>query len=89
MYLSGCVLILSSLISLQLSTAADDSGGYVEVLETFTCLAPILDMSVVDLDKQGRDVVGGERETEREKGRKRGEEEKGGGKERLKERGGD
>ena len=44
---------------LQLSSAADESGGYVEILETFTCLAPILDMSVVDVDQQGRDVVCG------------------------------
>ncbi|CAI8051485.1 DNA damage-binding protein 1 [Geodia barretti] len=41
----------------KLSSAADESGGYVEILETFTCLAPILDMSVVDVDQQGRDVV--------------------------------
>ena len=26
-------------------------------MDTFTCLAPILDMSVIDLDRQGRDVV--------------------------------
>ena len=41
----------------QLSTAADENGSFVQVMETFTSLAPILDMSVVDLDKQGQDVV--------------------------------
>lgn len=60
-YLDNGVVFVGSYLGdsqlIKLSTAADDSGGYVEVLETFTCLAPILDMSVVDLDKQGRDVV--------------------------------
>ena len=54
---------------LQLTTAADENGSYIEVLETFTCLAPILDMSVVDLDKQGREVVSW-REGEGEGGRR-------------------
>jgi hypothetical protein len=43
---------------LQLSSVADDdSGSFVQVMETFQNIGPILDMSVVDLDKQGQDLV--------------------------------
>ena len=46
---------------LQLSTTADEGGSYVQVMESFTSIGPIMDMSVVDLDKQGQDLVcGGE-----------------------------
>ena len=41
----------------QLNVTAGPNGSYVEVLDTFTSLAPIIDMSVVDLDKQGHDLV--------------------------------
>ena len=46
---------------------ADESGSYVQVMETFTNIGPIMDMSIVDLDKQGQDLVcriegGGRRE---------------------------
>ena len=41
----------------QLTSSPAAGGGYVEVMETFSSLAPILDMSVVDLEKQGQDVV--------------------------------
>ena len=41
----------------QLSTSADEAGSYVQVMENFTNIGPILDMAVVDLDKQGQDVV--------------------------------
>ena len=37
--------------------ADDDSGSFVQVMETFQNIGPILDMSVVDLDKQGQDLV--------------------------------
>ena len=48
---TGCVL-------LQLTSVADDSSGsFVQVMETFQNIGPILDMSVVDLDKQGQDLV--------------------------------
>ena len=48
---AGCVL-------LQLTSVADDnSGSFVQVMETFQNIGPILDMSVVDLDKQGQDLV--------------------------------
>ena len=36
---------------------ADESGSYVQVMETFTNIGPIMDMSIVDLDKQGQDLV--------------------------------
>ena len=43
---------------MQLSSVADDdSGSFVQVMETFQNIGPILDMSVVDLDKQGQDLV--------------------------------
>jgi hypothetical protein len=43
---------------LQLSSVADDdNGSFVQVMETFQNIGPILDMSVVDLDKQGQDLV--------------------------------
>ncbi len=41
----------------QLSTTPHEDGGFVQVLDSLTNIGPILDMSVVDLDKQGRDVV--------------------------------
>ena len=37
--------------------ADDDSDTFVQVMETFQNIGPILDMSVVDLDKQGQDLV--------------------------------
>ena len=49
---------LVCVIVLQLSSVADDdSGSFVQVMETFQNIGPILDMSVVDLDKQGQDLV--------------------------------
>ncbi|KAL5503313.1 hypothetical protein EMCRGX_G010241 [Ephydatia muelleri] len=42
---------------LKLNVTAGPNGSYVEVLDTFTSLAPIIDMSVVDLDKQGHDLI--------------------------------
>ena len=67
---------------------ADESGSYVQVMETFTNIGPIMDMSIVDLDKQGQDLVcriegGGRREEGggREGGGREGEREEGGGRE--------
>ena len=37
--------------------AAAGGGGYVEVLESFTNLGPIVDFSVVDLDRHGQGQV--------------------------------
>ena len=48
------------LLLLQLSTTADEGGSYVQVMESFTSIGPIMDMSVVDLDKQGQDLVCGD-----------------------------
>ena len=40
-----------------MSSTPNEGGGFIEVLDSMTNIGPILDMSVVDLDKQGRDVV--------------------------------
>jgi len=39
---------------IRLNTEADEMGSYVSLMETFTNLAPIMDMVVVDMDKQGQ-----------------------------------
>lgn len=41
----------------QLSASADEGGSFVHVMESFTNIGPIVDMSVVDIDKQGQDLV--------------------------------
>ncbi|XP_071830754.1 DNA damage-binding protein 1-like [Apostichopus japonicus] len=38
----------------RLNTEADEKGSYVAMMESFTNLGPILDMCVVDLDRQGQ-----------------------------------
>lgn len=38
----------------KLNASPDENGSYVTVMETFTNLAPILDMTIVDLDRQGQ-----------------------------------
>lgn len=45
----------SQLVKLNLE--ANDSGNYITVIESFVNLAPIVDMLVVDLDKQGQDQL--------------------------------
>ncbi|KAH9394713.1 DNA damage-binding protein 1 [Tyrophagus putrescentiae] len=45
----------SQLIKLNLE--ANDSGNYIEIIDSFVNLAPIVDMIVVDLDKQGQDQL--------------------------------
>ena len=42
----------------QLNAKADEQGSYVQVMETFTNLGPIVDMCVVDLERQGQGQVG-------------------------------
>lgn len=42
---------------LQLNTEANEQGSYVQVMETFTNLGPIVDMCVVDLERQGQGQV--------------------------------
>ncbi len=39
---------------IRLNTGPDEQGSYVNIMETFTNLAPIIDMVVVDMDKQGQ-----------------------------------
>ncbi|CAH1116723.1 unnamed protein product [Phaedon cochleariae] len=57
-YLDNGVLFIGSRIGdsqlIKLNTKADESCSYVSVMETFTNLAPILDMCVVDLERQGQ-----------------------------------
>lgn len=57
-YLDNGVLFIGSRIGdsqlIKLNTKADDNGSYVTVMESFTNLAPILDMCVVDLERQGQ-----------------------------------
>ena len=43
--------------SRQLNVDPDLGGSYVQVMETFTNLGPIVDMAVVDLDRQGQGQV--------------------------------
>jgi len=38
----------------KLNVKPDENGSYVTVMETFTNLAPIVDMTIVDLDRQGQ-----------------------------------
>lgn len=38
----------------KLGLESNEHGSYVEVMETFTNLGPIVDMIVVDLDRQGQ-----------------------------------
>ena len=39
---------------MKLNTEADANGSFVTVMKTFTNLGPILDMCVVDLERQGQ-----------------------------------
>lgn len=45
------------ILSLQLNVEPDDNGSYVTEMERFTNLGPILDMCVVDLERQGQGQV--------------------------------
>lgn len=42
---------------LQLNVDSNDQGSFVTVMETFTNLGPIVDMCVVDLERQGQGQV--------------------------------
>nr|CAD7419835.1 unnamed protein product [Timema poppensis] len=57
-YLDNGVLFIGSRLGdsqlIKLNTRQDDMGCYVSVMETFTNLAPIVDMVVVDLERQGQ-----------------------------------
>lgn len=41
----------------QLNTETNEDGSHVHVMETFTNLGPIVDMVVVDLERQGQGQV--------------------------------
>lgn len=43
--------------SFQLNVDSNDQGSFVTVMETFTNLGPIVDMCVVDLERQGQGQV--------------------------------
>nr|CAG4640606.1 EOG090X00HD [Eulimnadia texana] len=57
-YLDNGVVFIGSRLGdsqlVKLNTQPDDNGSYVTVMETFTNLAPIVDMTIVDLDRQGQ-----------------------------------
>jgi len=57
-YLDNGVVFVGSRLGdsqlVKLNTSTDESGSYVTLMETFTNLAPISDMVVVDMDKQGQ-----------------------------------
>ena len=41
----------------QLNVDADENGAFVQIMETFVNLGPIVDMCVVDLERQGQGQV--------------------------------
>lgn len=57
-YLDNSVLFIGSRMGdsqlVKLNKMADENGSYVTVMETFTNLGPIIDMIVVDLERQGQ-----------------------------------
>nr|XP_054761206.1 DNA damage-binding protein 1-like [Lytechinus pictus] len=57
-YLDNGVVFIGSRLGdsqlVRLNTESDDNGSYVTMMETFTNLGPIVDMAVVDLDRQGQ-----------------------------------
>lgn len=57
-YLDNGVVFVGSRLGdsqlIRLNTGPDEQGSYVHIMETFTNLAPIIDMVVVDMDKQGQ-----------------------------------
>ncbi|XP_053685070.1 DNA damage-binding protein 1 [Sabethes cyaneus] len=57
-YLDNGVLFIGSRHGdsqlVKLNTTAGENGAYVTVMETFTNLAPIIDMCIVDLERQGQ-----------------------------------
>jgi DNA damage-binding protein 1 len=57
-YLDNGVVYVGSLYGdsqlIKLNSEKDDSGSYVEITDSFTNLGPIVDLSVVDLERQGQ-----------------------------------
>lgn len=60
-YLDNGVLFIGSRLGdsqlVKLNTVADENGAYVVPMETFTNLGPIIDMCVVDLERQGQEQM--------------------------------
>ncbi|KPJ17707.1 DNA damage-binding protein 1 [Papilio machaon] len=60
-YLDNGVVFIGSRLGdsalVRLSAARDDAGQYVQPMETFTSLAPIVDMCLVDLERQGQNQL--------------------------------
>ena len=55
--LSILCLSIQIVCVVQLNVDSNDQGSYVAVMETFTNLGPIVDMCVVDLERQGQGQV--------------------------------
>ncbi|XP_064634746.1 DNA damage-binding protein 1-like [Lineus longissimus] len=57
-YLDNGVVYVGSRLGdsqlVKLNVEPDDNGSYVQIMETFTNLGPIVDMCVVDLERQGQ-----------------------------------
>ncbi|CAH1785310.1 unnamed protein product [Owenia fusiformis] len=57
-YLDNGVVYIGSRLGdsqlVKLNVESDENGSYVQVMETFTNLGPIVDMCVVDLERQGQ-----------------------------------
>lgn len=60
-YLDNGVLFIGSRLGdsqlVKLNTVADEGGTYVVPMETFTNLGPIMDICVVDLERQGQEQM--------------------------------
>lgn len=54
---SNIFLIVPFIPFYQLNTETNENGSHVHVMETFTNLGPIVDMVVVDLERQGQGQV--------------------------------
>lgn len=53
------ILGLALFFLFQLNVDSNEQGSYVVAMETFTNLGPIVDMCVVDLERQGQGQVRG------------------------------
>lgn len=57
-YLDNGVVFIGSRVGdsalVRLTAAREEGGQYVHIMESFTNLAPIVDMCIVDLERQGQ-----------------------------------
>ena len=60
-YLDNGVVFVGSRLGdsalVRLSVSRDEASQYVQPMESFTSLAPIVDMCVVDLERQGQNQL--------------------------------